>query len=81
MIGSKSIIEAKMPLKRLKYTFDYCSANPIGFLIILFLIWSINFMNSYADEHTIKYKLIFYPMAFLVTLLCMGMGWQLQKTP
>lgn len=79
MIGSKSIIEAKMPLKRLKYTFDYCSANPIGFLIILFLIWSINFMNRYADEHTIKYKLIFYPMAFLVTLFMYGYGLAITK--
>ena len=79
MIGSKSIIEDKMPLKRLKYTFDYCSANPIGFLIILFLIWSINFMNSYADAHTIKYKLIFYPMAFLVTLFMYGYGLAITK--
>lgn len=37
MIGSKSIIEAKMPLKRLKYTFDYCNANPIGFFNYLIL--------------------------------------------
>ena len=79
MIGSKSIIEDKMPLKRLKYTFDYCSANPIGFLIILFLIWSINFMNSYADAHTIKYKLLFYPMAFLVTLFMYGYGLAITK--
>ena len=79
MIGSKSIIEDKMPLKRLKYTVDYCRANPIGFLIILFLIWSINFMNSYADAHTIKYKLIFYPMAFLVTLFMYGYGLAITK--
>ena len=62
----------KMPLKRLKYTFDYCRANPIGFLIILILISSINFMNGYADTHTIKYKLIFYPMALFVTLFIYG---------
>ena len=68
-----------MPLKRLKYSVDYCRANPIGFLIILFLIWSINFMNSYADAHTIKYKLIFYPMAFLVTLFMYGYGLAITK--
>ena len=69
----------KMPLKRLKYTFDYCRANPIGFLIILLLIISINFMNGYADTHTIKYKLIFYPMAFFVTLFMYGYGLAITK--
>ena len=68
-----------MPLKRLKYTFDYCRANPIGFLIILILISSINFMNGYADTHTIKYKLIFYPMAFFVTLFMYGYGLAITK--
>ena len=69
----------KMPLKRLKYTFDYCRANPIGFLIILILISSINFMNGYADTHTIKYKLIFYPLALFVTLFMYGYGLAITK--
>ena len=68
-----------MPLKRLKYTFDYCRANPIGFLIVLFLIWSINFMNNYADAHTIKYKLIFYPLVCLATLFMYGYGLAITK--
>ena len=38
-----------MPLKRLKYTFDYCKPNPIGFLIILLLIYSIGAINDYAN--------------------------------
>ena len=68
-----------MPLKRLKYSVDYCRANPIGFLIILFLIWSINFMNSYADTHTIKYKVIFYTLALLATIFMYGYGLAITK--
>ena len=68
-----------MPLKRLKYTVDYCRANPIGFLIILILIGSINFMNSYAYSHTIKYKLIFYTLSFLTTIFIYGYGLAITK--
>ena len=68
-----------MPLKRLKYTFDYCRANPIGFLIILFLIWSINFMNNYAYSHTIKYKIIFFTLALLATVFMYGYGLAITK--
>ena len=68
-----------MPLKRLKYTFDYCRANPIGFLIILFLIWSINFLNYYADSHTIKYQLVFYPIVLLITIFIYGYGLAITK--
>ena len=73
------MLENKMPLKRLKYTVDYCRANPIGFLIILILIGSINFMNSYAYSHTIKYKLIFYTLAFLTTIFIYGYGLAITK--
>lgn len=73
------MLENKMPLKRLKYTVDYCRANPIGFLIILILIGSINFMNSYAYSHTIKYKLIFYTLSFLTTIFIYGYGLAITK--
>lgn len=68
-----------MPLKRLKYTFDYCKPNPIGFLIILLLIYSIGAINDYASWHTIKYKLIFYPIAFFITIFIYGYGMAITK--
>lgn len=68
-----------MPLKRLKYTFDYCRANPLGFLIIFILIFSIDALNSYASSHTIKYKLIFYPTAFFITVFIYGYGMAITK--
>ena len=68
-----------MPLKRLKYTFNYCRPNPIGFLIILILISSISYLNKYARYNRIRYQIIFYSLAFFITVFIYGYGMAITK--
>ena len=68
-----------MPLKRLKYTADYCKPNPIGFLIILALVFSISYLNKYAQYNRIRYQILFYSLAFLITVFTYGYGMAITK--
>lgn len=68
-----------MPLKRLKYTFNYCRPNPIGFLILLVLISSISYLNKYARYNRVRYQIIFYSLAFFITVFIYGYGMVITK--
>ena len=68
-----------MPFKRLKYTFDYCKSNPLGFSIILILIFSINYLNQNASYYRLRYKLLFLLLASAITVFIYGYGMVITK--
>ncbi len=68
-----------MPLKSLKYTFDYCKTNLLGFTIILILLFSINYLNENADYYSMKYQILFIAIASLITIFIYGYGMVITK--
>ena len=68
-----------MPLKSLKYTFDYCKTNLLGFSIILILLFSINYFNENADYYSMKYQILFIAIASLITIFIYGYGMVITK--
>ncbi len=68
-----------MPLKRLKYTFDYCKANPIGFIIILLLLGLQGFSNRVIHSMENEYQMLLIIISILTTLLIYGYGLVITK--
>lgn len=71
--------EKEMPLKRLRYTFDYCKANPLGFLIILALLGVEGFNNRVVRSIEIKYQLPLIILSLISALLIYGYGLVITK--
>ena len=68
-----------MPLKRLRYTFDYCKANPIGFLIILVLLGLQGFSNRVFHSMEMTYQIPLIIISIITTLLIYGYGLVITK--
>ena len=68
-----------MPLKRLRYTFDYCRANPLGFLIILILLGIIGFLNRTINFYELDIKLILTLISIITSLFIYGYGLVITK--
>jgi uncharacterized protein YhhL (DUF1145 family) len=68
-----------MPLKRLKYTFDYCKANPIGFIIVLLLLGLQGFSNRVIHSMENEYQMLLIIISILTTLLIYGYGLVITK--
>lgn len=68
-----------MPLKRLRYTFDYCRANPLGFLIILILLGIIGFLNRTINFNELDIKLILTLISIITSLFIYGYGMVITK--
>ena len=68
-----------MPLKRLRYTFDYCKANPLGFLIILILLGLAGFNNRVINLIEMDYKSPIIILSMIITLLIYGYGLVITK--
>ena len=68
-----------MPLKRLIYTFDYCKANPLGFLIILILLGVQGFNNRTISSVELEYQLPLIIISIISALLIYGYGLVITK--
>ena len=68
-----------MPLKRLRSTFDYCKANPIGFLIILVLLGLQGFSNRVFHSMEMTYQIPLIIISIITTLLIYGYGLVITK--
>lgn len=68
-----------MPVKRLRYTFNYCKTNPIGFFIILVLLGAIGFINRTSNSQTLNVMVIYLISALIITTLIQGYGLVITK--
>ncbi len=68
-----------MPLKRLRYTFDYCKGNPLGFLIILVLLGVQGFNNRVIHLIELEYQLPLIILSIIFSILIYGYGLVITK--
>ena len=68
-----------MPFKRLNYTLNYCKKNPIGFTIILILLFLINYLNLNASYYSVKYEVLFLISSLIITIFIYGYGTVITK--
>lgn len=63
-----------MPLKRLKFTFDYCKSNIPSFILVLILIFTLDQFNAYYYLFEGKKAIILVLVAFCITFIFHGYG-------
>lgn len=63
-----------MPIKRLKYTFNYCIQNIPTFILVLVLIFLLNNLNDYYDLFEGNHLLIIYIVTLFLFSTLHGYG-------
>ena len=63
-----------MPVKRLKYTVNYCKRNVLSFAVILILLFTLDYLLNNVEFFSASHRILIFIICFIVIVFNLGYG-------